>query len=143
MFEEHFHQLLEWELFAHPAGQAYMRAAMTSKMPPVVGSVVFAMLKSHFSKQLHARGIARHSPEVIEAKGRADVDALAAFLGDRPFLLRDRPSTADAAVFGQLAPMVYWPMATPVASYARSVEPIADYCERMRKLCFARKSMAA
>jgi glutathione S-transferase len=101
------------------------------------------MLKSHFSKQLHARGIARHSPEVIEAKGRADVDALAAFLGDRPFLLRDRPSTADAAVFGQLAPMVYWPMATPVASYARSVEPIADYCERMRKLCFARKSMAA
>jgi glutathione S-transferase len=137
-FEEHFHQVLEWELFVHPAGQAYMRAAMTSKMPPVVGPAVFAMLKSHFRKQLHARGIARHSPDVIAAKGCADVDALAAFLGDRPFLLRDRPSSADAAVFGQLAPMVYWPMATPVASHARSVTRIADYCERMRKLCFSK-----
>jgi glutathione S-transferase len=142
-FEEHFHQVLEWELFQHPAGQAYMRAAMTSKMPPVVGPVVFSMLKSHFGKQLHARGIARHPPDVIEAKGRADIDALAAFLGDRPFLLGDRPGTADAAVFGQLAPMVSWPMTTPVASYARSVKSIADYCERMREACFARKNLAA
>jgi glutathione S-transferase len=142
-FEEHFHQVLEWELFQHPAGQAYMRAAMTSKMPPVVGPVVFAMLKSHFGKQLHARGIARHPPDIIEAKGRADIDALAAFLGDRPFLLGDRPGTADAAVFGQLAPMVSWPMTTPVASYARSVKSIADYCERMREACFARKNLAA
>jgi glutathione S-transferase len=142
-FEEHFHQVLEWELFQHPAGQAYMRAAMTAKMPPVVGPVVFAMLKAHFSKQLYARGIARHPPDVIEAKGRADIDALAAFLGDRPFLLGNRPGTADAAVFGQLAPMVSWPMTTPVASYARSVKPIADYCERMREACFASKNLAA
>jgi glutathione S-transferase len=137
-FEEHLHQVLEWELFMHQAGQAYMRAAMTAKMPPLVGPAVFTMLKSHFRKQLHARGIARHSADVIAAKGRADVDALAAFLGDRPFLLRDRPGTADAAVFGQLAPMVYWPMETPVAQHARAVKPIADYCERMRKLCFAK-----
>ncbi len=141
-FEEHFHQVLEWELFQHPAGQAYMRAAMTSKMPPVVGPVVFAMLKSHFGRQLYARGIARHPTDMIEAKGRADIDALAAFLGSRPFLLRDRPSSADAAVFGQLAPMVYWPMATPVASYARSLEPIAAYCDRLRELCFANKRLA-
>jgi glutathione S-transferase len=142
-FEEHFHQVLEWELFQHPAGQAYMRTAMTSKMPPVVGPVVFSMLKIHFAKQLHARGIARHPPDIIEAKGRADIDALAAFLGDRPFLLGNRPGTADAAVFGQLAPMISWPMATPVASYARSVKSIADYCERMREACFARKNLAA
>jgi glutathione S-transferase len=142
-FEEHFHQVLEWELFQHPAGEAYMRAAMTSKMPPVVGPAVFAMLKSHFGRQLYARGIARHPPDMIEAKGRADIDALAAFLGGRPFLLRDRPSSADAAVFGQLAPMVYWPMATPVASYARSLEPIAAYCDRLRELCFATKRLAA
>jgi glutathione S-transferase len=137
-FEEHFHQVLEWELFVHPAGQAYMRQFMTSKMPPVLGPAIFAMFSLHLRKQLHARGIARHSPDIVAAKGRADVDALAAFIGDRPFLLRDRPSSADAAVFGQLAPMVSWPMATPVAAHARSLAPIAAYCERMRKLCFAK-----
>jgi hypothetical protein len=33
-FEEHFHQVLEWELFEHPAGAAYMRERMRSAMPP-------------------------------------------------------------------------------------------------------------
>jgi glutathione S-transferase len=138
-FEEHFHQVLEWELFQHPAGAAYMRASLGSKMPLMIGPMLFTMLRSHLRKQLYARGIARHPPEVIAAKGRADVDALADFLEDRPFLLAERPSTADAAVFGLLAPMVYWPMQTPVASHAKSVEVIAHYCDRMRQRCFKRK----
>jgi glutathione S-transferase len=71
--------------------------------------------------------LARLTPDIIDAKGRADIDGLAAFLGDKPFLLGQQPSTADTAVFGLLAPMVYWPMQTPVASYAKSV---ANY-----KLC--------
>jgi glutathione S-transferase len=62
-FEEHFHQVLEWELFMHPAGAAWMRASIASQMPPVLGPAVFLMLRSHFSRQLHARGIARHPPE--------------------------------------------------------------------------------
>jgi glutathione S-transferase len=138
-FEEHFHQVLEWELFVHPAGAAYMRSSFMAKMPPVIGPVVYSMLQSHLKKQLYARGVARHTPKVIEAKGRADVDALANFLGDRPFLLADQATVADTAVFGLLAPMVYWPMETPVASYAKSVRTIARYCDRMRQRCFETK----
>lgn len=135
--------MLEWELFEHPAGAAYMRKSLSSKMPPVIGPLVFSRLQSHFRRQLYARGLARFTPEVIEAKGRADVDALAAFLGDRPFLLADRPTTADTAVFGLLAPMVYWPMDTPVASHAKSVRNITDYCNRMGQRCFESKGVAA
>jgi glutathione S-transferase len=137
-FEEHFHQVLEWELLVHPAGAAYMRARLASKMPPLIGPIIFSMLQSHFRRQLYARGIARHTPNLIEAKGRADVDALAAFLGDRPFLVADRPTSADIAVFGLLAPGVRWPMQTPVASYARSLPTICAYCERMRQRCFGK-----
>jgi predicted metal-binding membrane protein len=54
---------------------------MAAKMPPLIGHFVFSMLQSHIRKQLYARGIASHAPEIIEAKGRADIDALAAFLG--------------------------------------------------------------
>jgi glutathione S-transferase len=135
-FEEHFHQVLEWELLIHPAGAAYMRAQMASKMPPLVGRFIFSMVRSHFRRQLYARGVARNAPNIIEAKGRADVDALAVFLGDRSFLVADRPTSADIAVFGLLAPMVRWPISTPVANYARSVPAIAAYCERMRQKCF-------
>jgi glutathione S-transferase len=142
-FEEHFHQVLEWELFEHPAGAAYMRERMRSAMAPVIGSLVFSMLRSHLRKQLYARGLARHTPDIIEAKGRADVDALATFLGDKPFLLGQQPSTTDAAVFGLVAPMVYWPMQTPVASYTKSVGTIVGYCDRMRERCFRTDRVAS
>lgn len=141
-FEEHFHQVLEWELFTHPAGAAYLRESLGSKLPPLVGPALFAVLRSHFRKQLYARGIARHTPQVIAAKGRADVDALASFLGNRSFLLTERPSTADTAVFGLLAPLVYWPMPTPVATHVKTVQNILDYCSRMRQRCFAGKPAA-
>jgi glutathione S-transferase len=142
-FEEHFHQVLEWELFVHPAGAAFIKAGMEKTMPPVIGRIVFKMMQRQMRLQLYARGIARHAPEMIEQKGRADIDALSAFLGDKPFLLTDRPVLADTAVFGLLAPMVYWPMATPVAQYARNVPNIMAYCDRMRTHCFERVNKAA
>src|SRR5512144_1427071 len=64
-----------------------MRERMLSNMPPIIGPLVFSMLSSHLRKQLYARGLARHTPDIVAAKGRADIDALAAFLGDKPFLL--------------------------------------------------------
>lgn len=135
-FEEHFHQVLEWELFFHPAGAAWMRANLVSQVGAAFGPLLFRFLRSQFDKQLRARGIARHGPEVIAAKGRADLDALSTFLGARHFLLGDRPATADTAVFGLLAPMVYWPMPTPVAVHARSLPNLVAYCDRMRSRCF-------
>ena len=135
-FEEHFHQVLEWELLIHPAGAAYMREFFARVVPRPMAPLVFTMVRRQIRKQLHARGIARHNPEVIEAKGRADLDALAAYLQDGTFLVADRPTTADTAVFGLLAPMVYWPMETPVAVHARGLPIIRGYCERMRETCF-------
>jgi glutathione S-transferase len=99
------------------------------------------MLRRQFGKQLYARGIARHAPEIIAQKGRADLDAFAAFLGNRPFLLTDRPTSADTAVFGLVAPMVYWPMETPVAMYARSLPNVRAYCDRMRERVAKSKEM--
>jgi glutathione S-transferase len=131
-FEERFHQILEWELFIHPEGAAYVDAAVRNEAPPFVAGVIVRSLRRHFARQLHARGIARHSPDEIAEKGRADIDALAQVVGKRPFLAGDAPVLADFAVYGQVAPMIRWPMATPVAAYARSVPAVVEWCERVR-----------
>lgn len=140
--EEHFHQVLEWELLVHEAGASYMKADVRSTMPPLMGSMVFAMMQTHMRKQLYSRGIGRHSPEVIAEKGMADVDAFAAFLADRSFMFGDVPTSYDAAAFGLLAPIVYWPMKTPVAQYARGVTAIKAYCDRMKVHCFEMHRLA-
>jgi glutathione S-transferase len=141
-FEEHFHQVFEWELLIHPAGAEFMRAGMVAQLPPVVGPFAFTMMRRALHRQLHARGLGRHVPDIIAAKGRQDIDALSAFLGDRRFLVGDRPIVADAAVFGQLAPMMVWPMETPVSQYLRTVPNLAAYVERMRTLCFPASATA-
>jgi glutathione S-transferase len=141
-FEEHFHQVFEWELLVHPAGASFMQAGVEKAMPPVVGRLIFKMMQRQMRLQLYARGIARHTPEMIENKGRSDIDALSTFLGDKPFLLIDRPVMADTAIFGAIAPVVYWPMATPVAQYARTVPNIKAYCERMKAHCFGQTEKA-
>lgn len=135
-FEERFHQVLEWELFVHPAGAVYIDSQARAKLPPVVRGVVAASLKRHFARQLHARGIGRHPPATIADLGRAQIDMLSGFLGDRPFLFGDRPSLPDLAVFGQVAPLVSWPMQTPVAQYARSVPNVRALIQRIAELSF-------
>lgn len=138
-FEEHFHQVLEWELLIHPAGVAFMRERITPLAPPGLAPLVLSMLRRHFRKQLYARGVSRHAPDVIAAMGRADIDALAAFLGDRRFLVADRPTSGDLAVYGLIAPCVHWPMKTPVAQYARTVPAITAYCDRIYAACFSKR----
>lgn len=134
-FEERFHQILEWELFVHPAGAAFINETVRSQTPPVIGAIISRSMRRHFAGQLHARGIARHAPETIAEMGRADLDALAARLADRPFLTGDEPVLADLAIFGQVAPMLHWPMDTPVAGHGKGIAVLRDWSDRIKTRC--------
>lgn len=131
MLEEHFHQVLEWELFVHPSGSAYLRELAATIVPKPLAGTAASIFSGRFRKQLHARGIARHSVEIIAAKGKADVDAVEALLGEKLFLVADRPSMADVSAYGLLMPMAKWPMRTPVADYIKRRPGLLAYLDRI------------
>jgi glutathione S-transferase len=135
-FEEEFHQILEWELFCHPAGVAYIDRQIREAAPPLLGAPLSRLVRRHFRHQLHARGIGRHDAETVLAKARADLDALVAFLSNRPYLTGATPVLADLAVFGQVTPMLHWTMDTPVSRYARALAPIQAWSGRIMARCF-------
>ena len=89
------------------------------------------MYSRQMERQLYARGLARHDPAVIFAKGKADIDAVEALLGDKPFLLGDRPAMADVSAYGLIAPMAAWPMKTPVAEYIKTRPRLLAYFDRV------------
>lgn len=131
-FEERFHQILEWELFVHPEGRREMRLEILRQTPPILGPMVFAAMARHFRRQLNARGIARLEPGQIAAEGRRLLDALALRLeAGGGWLGSAGPSLADFAVWGQVAPMLAWPMATPTADHAKSRPVLIDWHGRM------------
>jgi glutathione S-transferase len=143
-FEERFHQVLEWELFVHPQGAAAMRRFVISQLPPVLGSLVFRQMQRHFARQLHARGIARLAPAEIADSGRRMLDGLALCLsGGARWLGGDAPALADFAVWGQVAPPLCWPMPTPVAKHAKTLEPLAEWHSRIMTEVFQAAAKAA
>jgi len=131
MLEEHFHMLLEWELFVHPAGIEAVRGMAARVVPGIAAAPVAAMICRHFRTQLTARGIARHDAATIAAKGKADLDAIEAILGDKPFLVASHPAMADLSAYGLLGPMAAWPMPTPVADSIKSRPGLLAYLQRV------------
>jgi len=86
--------------------------------------------------QFRGQGMARHTAEEIYRFGIADLRAVSDYLGDKPFLLGDRPTTADAAVYSHVANMIEVPVRDPVKEYGSKDRRLVMYCERMRERFF-------
>ncbi len=144
-FEERFHQILEWELFVHPEGFAGFRALLGTAAPPLLAPLIARRMRRHFARQLHARGIGRLDAPDIAALGCQQLDGLETLLSDSADWLNGaQPGLADFAVWGQVAPLLHWPMQTPVARHARALRAVADWSHRLRSATFgADQSRAA
>lgn len=135
MVEEHLHQCYEHQLFLGHGGRERL-AEFAATAPPPIRWLLPKLLTSSLKTQLHARGMGRHSEDLILAQGEADLDALAELLGENLFFLGDRPSLVDATVFGFLGVMVYVDGDNPLYRFAADQEILMAYCERMRARFF-------
>jgi len=135
MLEEHYHQCFEHQLFFGRGGEERLQE-LAATMPIPLRWLVPTVLKRAFGKQLYARGMGRHSEDVIIAQGKSDLDALAELLGDKPYLLGDRPASVDACVFGFLGVSLYVAGDNPLYQYGASLDNLMRYCERMRARFF-------
>lgn len=137
MIEEHYHQVFEYELFLTDEGFAEMKAMMAGGMPAPLRAVIMPLARRSFRQHLFERGIARHRPEEIVAMGRADIDALVDWLGDRDWFITDHPTKADASAFGLLASTIRSPIDTPVYRHARAQKTLVAFVDRMLSHLFA------
>lgn len=143
MLEEHFYWVtvyVRWFDERHwPRMRAFFLGTLPRPAQAMIGRVALRMMK----KTLHAHGLGRHSSDEIAAAGRADLDCVAALLGDKPFLLGDKPSSYDAVVFAFLANVLDIDMDTALLAHARSHANLVAYCDRMKTRYFAAASVAA
>jgi glutathione S-transferase len=143
MLEEQFHQVFEYELFVLDEGFALLKQLMGPSIPAFARGLVMPMIRRGMQHHLFERGIARHAAQDVAAMGRADVDALATWLGDRPWFITDTPTKADAIAFGLLAVSIRSELPTPVCSYARTKPNLVAFVERGLAHWFADELAAA
>ena len=80
---------------------------------------------------LHAQGLGRHNFDEIARLAERGYSALARLLGDKAYLLGDRPCGADASVFGQVASALSPWFESPVRDAAAAHANLVAYSRRM------------
>lgn len=93
--------------------------------------MVCDMYKQRIEGQMYGHGIGRHSAKEVYELGIGDLTAVSELLGDKPYLLGDRPSTVDATVYAYVANLVQTPMTSPVKDFGLSRKNLVDYLDRM------------
>ena len=132
LLEDHLYFIGVYFRWVDDAGWAVTGAAFFGRMRLPLRLVVPPLLRRRARKMLWAQGLGRHDRDQLTDMGIADLRAIAAVLGDKPFLLDDRPRGVDAAAYGLLANLAYPPVESPLKRALVDFPTLMAYCDRIR-----------
>ena len=136
LFEEHLYWAAIYTRWIDDAGWLRTREAFFGRLPPPLRQLVPALVRRNMRRQLWDQGMGRHSRDEIMALGSADLDAVADFLGDKPFLMGGEASSVDATAYAFLANLLWAPPDSPLREHGRRRSNLEAYCQRMRDTWF-------
>lgn len=132
MLESHLYFAALYERFATPEGFACVRRDYFAHLPWPLRVLLPLFVRRNALANLHGQGTGRLTREQVADLARADVRALATFLGDRPFLLGAQPRTIDATALAFLWAATSHPFESAVRTAIESHPNLLDYLARMR-----------
>lgn len=93
-------------------------------------------LRRMVGRRLKVRGMGRHTKEEIAQLAIRDLDALAAILGEKAFLMGDTPCGADATVFSFVGCLLSPACRSPIRAAAENHVNLVAYRDRLMGLYF-------
>jgi glutathione S-transferase len=99
-------------------------------VPALLRPLVIAKVRRDIRRSLLAQGLGRHTAEERLHLATADIDALAAFLGNKPFLMGDDPCGADASVASCVLNVLCTHFNTPLRAAAEKHQNLVAYRDR-------------
>jgi glutathione S-transferase len=101
-----------------------------SSIPAPVRPLVVAMIRRAVKRNLNGHGLGRHSRAEIERLANRDLDAISAFLANKPYLMGAEPCGADASVWSMVAGALSPHFETPVRTHAETLSNLVAYRDR-------------
>lgn len=101
------------------------------KIPAPVRPLVAKMIRRQVRKMLHAHGMGRHSQAEIAALAERGIDAIAAYLGPKPYFMGAEPTGVDATMFAFTAGVLCPLFETPIRNAAERHDNLRRYVGRM------------
>lgn len=140
-----FQRLLEEDLYwavvhtrwIDDAGWAKTRAAFFGALPLPLRWILPPLARRGLRAQMRGHGMGLHRAAEIHEIGGRDIDAMADFLADKPFMLGEQPRSLDASAYAFLANLLWAPVDSPIRERARSRPNLEAYCQRMKARYYA------
>lgn len=102
-------------------------------VPAPMRGIVKAIVKRKVRQMLWAQGLGRHSEADMTAIAVQGVKSITDILGDKPYLMGDRPCGADATLFAFAASLQSPVFDTPIRAASELHANLQAYLARMRK----------
>ncbi|EFP05491.1 hypothetical protein CRE_27412 [Caenorhabditis remanei] len=114
----------------------YMVLVKLIKIPNFLVPVVLPLIRGVFGRKIYKKStmaIGNFEQEEMDEILHRDLQAIQDYLGDQKFLFGDKVTAADAAVFGQIASVIY-PFRCKINNVLEKDFPkVLEYCERIRQ----------
>jgi glutathione S-transferase len=102
-----------------------------SGIPAPVRPLVVGMIRRGVRKAAYNHGMGRHTKAEIAELATHGVDAIAAYLGAKPFFMGDEPAGVDATVYAFAAGTLCPQFETPIRTAAERHDNLKRYVSRM------------
>ncbi|MEE9348116.1 MAG: glutathione S-transferase family protein [Robiginitomaculum sp.] len=136
MIEERTYWALVHNRWMEPKHAPIIRDAFFGEIPGFIRNFIFGKIVKGSQKDMIGHGIGKHPSAEIYAFAIDDIKAVEAILGDKPYLLGDRPSEYDASVYGLLANFMAKPFPSLMSGYIAESKPLTSYIVRVEKAAF-------
>lgn len=128
--EEHLYWAIVDSRWSTPANFDKGPRTFFNDAPAVIRPFVIAMINRNVRRNLKGQGMGRHTRADIERLATRDLDALAAFIGGKSWLMGERPCGADAAVWSMVAGALCPHFDTPIRDAAERHANLIAYRDR-------------
>ncbi len=140
LLEEHLYWAVVHTRWFEPDGWRRTREVFFSRLPMPMRVLVPALARRGLRRQLMGHGMGRHSRDEMMTLGCRDIDAIAGYLGDKPWFHGEHPTTIDATLHAFLANLLWVPIDSPIKAHARQYATLTSYVERMQRRCFPERA---
>jgi len=108
-----------------------LKKALFSRMPFPLRVIIPAIARKMAIGGLKGHGMGRHSVAEVSEIAIRDIAAVATFLGDKTFIMGDKPSSLDATVYAFISTLLGDPVQSEFKNFAKKQQNLVDHCDRM------------
>ncbi len=108
-------------------------AIFFNQVPWLIRGLTKKIILRQFAKKIKSHGMGLHSQQEILAIATKGIDAIAAILGEKPYLMGDVPCGADASCFAFIEGLLCPHFDTPVRAVIEQYPNLLAYTKRLRE----------